>query len=47
MSKPTVTAKHVPPIFIGMKALAILAVAVFAIIQSQSDDDDSDIPASP
>lgn len=27
MSKPSVTAKHVPPMVIGLKALAILAVA--------------------
>ncbi|HEY1396745.1 hypothetical protein [Roseateles sp.] len=34
MSKPAVTAKHVPPIFIGMKALAILAVAWGAVYPS-------------
>ena len=31
MSKPSVTAKHVPPIFLGMKAVAILAVAWGAV----------------
>ncbi|WP_255362632.1 hypothetical protein [Mitsuaria sp. 7] len=34
MSKPAVTIKHVPPIVIGLKALAILAVAWGAVYPS-------------
>ncbi|WP_259374726.1 hypothetical protein [Roseateles aquatilis] len=31
MSKPPVTAKHVPPMVIGLKALAVVAVAWGAV----------------
>ncbi|WP_423595674.1 hypothetical protein [Roseateles sp. MS654] len=31
MSRPSITPKHVPPVFTGMKAVAILALAWGAV----------------